>query len=39
MLNWKSVNEVYIYDGSIDGLFTIVFYAYISKILPASIYF
>lgn len=38
MLNWKSVNKVYIYDGSIDGLFTIVFDAYASKTLPTSIY-
>ena len=38
MLNWKSVNNVYIYDGSIDGLFTTVFDSYISKTIPIAIY-
>ena len=37
MSNWKLVNRTYIYDGTFDGLLTIVFNCYIAKTLPQKI--
>lgn len=38
MTNWKYLNnEVYLYDGTFDGLLTIVFDCYISKTIPNNI--
>lgn len=37
MFNWKSINEVFLYDGTFDGLLTIVFDSYISKEIPCKI--
>lgn len=37
MLNWKYINDTYIYDGSFDGLLTIIFDCYINKIIPLNI--
>lgn len=37
MLDWKFVNEIWLYDGSFEGLLTIVFDSYISKKLPYKI--
>ena len=38
MSNWKLINKTYIYDGTFDGLLTIVFDAYSNKVLPQKIY-
>ena len=38
MSNWKLINKTYIYDGTFDGLLTIVFDAYSSKVLPQKVY-
>ena len=38
MPNWKLINKTYIYDGTFDGLLTIVFDAYSSKVLPQKVY-
>lgn len=38
MSNWKLVNKTYLYDGTFDGLLTIVFDSYLNKILPQKIY-
>lgn len=38
MSNWMLINKKYIYDGSFDGLLTIVFDAYFNKVLPQKIY-
>lgn len=35
---FKTNSSVYLYDGSFEGLLTIVFYAYIEKELPSAIY-
>lgn len=37
MSNWKLVNKTYLYDGSFDGLLTIVFDCYTKKTLPQKI--
>lgn len=37
MSNWKLINKIYIYDGTFDGLLTIVFDCYSSKTLPQNI--
>ena len=37
MLNWKFIDEIFLYDGTFDGLLTIVFDCYISKSLPQKI--
>lgn len=37
MLNWKSIDEIYLYDGTFEGLLTIVFNCYISRELPSKI--
>lgn len=37
MYQWKSIDTAYIYDGSFNGLLTIVFDSYISKTIPARI--
>ena len=37
MSNWKLINKTYLYDGSFDGLLTIVFDCYSSKTLPQKI--
>lgn len=34
MLNWKLVNRTYLYDGTFEGLLTIIFDAYTTKTLP-----
>ena len=38
MPNWKLINKTYLYDGTFDGLLTIVFDSYASKTLPQKIY-
>ena len=38
MSNWKLINKTYLYDGTFDGLLTIVFDSYASKTLPQKIY-
>ena len=38
MSNWKLVNQVYLYDGTFNGLLTIVFDCFVNKILPQKIY-
>ena len=37
MSNWKLINKTYIYDGTFEGLLTIVFDSYASKTLPQKI--
>ena len=37
MSNWKLINTTYLYDGTFDGLLTIVFDSYASKTLPQKI--
>lgn len=37
MSNWKLVNTTYLYDGTFDGLLTIVFESYSHKTLPQKI--
>lgn len=37
MLNWKLINKVYLYDGTFDGLLSIVFEAYTTRTLPQKI--
>ena len=37
MSNWKLINKTYIYDGSFEGLLSIVFDCYVSKTLPQKI--
>ena len=38
MPNWKLINKTYLYDGTFDGLLTIVFDSYINKTLPQKIF-
>lgn len=37
MFNWKFVDKVYLYDGTLEGLFTIAFDCYFAKEIPSSI--
>ncbi len=37
MPNWKSIDTCYIYDGTFDGLLTIVFDCYLAKTIPSRI--
>ena len=37
MSNWKLINKTFLYDGTFDGLLTIVFDCYSSKTLPQKI--
>lgn len=37
MFNWEFIDTAYIYDGSFDGLLTIVFDSYVSKTIPKRI--
>lgn len=37
MYQWKFIDTAYIYDGSFDGLLTIVFDSYLSKTIPKRI--
>ena len=37
MSNWKLINKTYLYDGTFDGLLTIVFDSYSNKTLPQKI--
>lgn len=37
MLNWKSIDTVILYDGTFQGLLTIVFDCYLSKKIPLKI--
>ena len=37
MFNWKFVDKIYLYDGTFEGLLTIVFDCYLSKELPFKI--
>lgn len=37
MSYWKSLDEIYLYDGTFEGLLTIVFDCYISKQIPTKI--
>lgn len=38
MSNGKLINEIYLYDGTLDGLFGIVWHCYQYKIVPIHIY-
>lgn len=38
MLNWNTVNKVYLYDGSFDGLLTIVFDCFVNKTIPLNVH-
>jgi len=37
MLNWKFVDTIYLYDGTFQGLLTIVFNCYVSREIPLKI--
>lgn len=37
MFNWNVINKTYVYDGSFDGLLTIVFDSFIKKVIPLGI--
>lgn len=37
MFNWKFIDTVFLYDGSFEGLLTIVFDCYLSKEIPLKI--
>lgn len=37
MFNWNIINKTYIYDGTFEGLLTIVFDCYIKKVIPTRI--
>ena len=37
MFNWNTINKTYVYDGSFEGLLSIVFNCYISKNIPLKI--
>lgn len=37
MSYWKSIDTIYLYDGTLEGLFTIVFKCYLDKTLPLQI--
>lgn len=35
MINWKFLNnEVYLYDGTFNGLLSVAFYCYVNKVIP-----
>lgn len=38
MSNWKLVNQVYLYDGTLNGFLTLVFDCYLAKTLPQKIF-
>ena len=38
MSNWKLINKIFTYDGTFNGLLTIVFYCYSNKLLPQNVY-
>lgn len=37
MFNWNVIEKTYIYDGSFDGLLTMVFNCYTKKVIPSKI--
>lgn len=37
MFNWSTINTTYLYDGTFNGLLTIVFDSYVSKTIPEHI--
>ena len=37
MSNWKLINKTYLYDGTFDGLLTIIFNCYCDKCFPQKI--
>ena len=38
MINWKILNnEVYLYDGTFNGLLSVAFYCYVNKVIPYKI--
>ena len=37
MFNWNVIEKTYVYDGSFEGLLTIVFDCYIQKTIPHKI--
>lgn len=37
MFNWNTINKTYVYDGSFEGLLSIVFNCYISRNIPLKI--
>lgn len=39
MFNWKLIKTIYLYDGTLNGLFTIAFDCYIFKSIPSNIIF
>ena len=37
MLNWKSINTIFLYDGTLDGLFSVIFFVYENKVYPKKL--
>lgn len=37
MFNWKSIDEIYLYDGTFDGILTIIFDCYLANQIPIGI--
>lgn len=37
MFNWNVIDKIYIYDGTFEGLLTIVFDSFIKKVIPLGI--
>lgn len=38
MSNWKLINSSFLYDGTFEGLLTVIFECYVSKTLPQNIF-
>ena len=38
MFNWSSINKTYLYDGTFEGLLTIVFDCFVDKSIPLNIF-
>ena len=38
MNNFKHTNDIYLYDGTIEGLFTLIYATYKSHTYPSKIY-
>lgn len=37
MFNWNVINKIYVYDGTFEGLLSMVFDCYIKKVIPSRI--
>ena len=37
MFNWNIINKTYVYDGTFEGLLSMVFDCYIKKVIPLRI--